>query len=177
MPKALSSVPVWRVSSAAIRAALASVSRARVLRSPRLPIGVATTYRRPAATFVTILLALRKASGELAMQGMAAISLRPRLALAAALALSLLLSACSLLKPEQPEPSSAQERAQRLAVAGNHAQAAQTYADLAAQLPADHDNYELLSAEQWVLANNIEQAKQGFAAVSPEARTTKIGQG
>jgi uncharacterized protein len=105
------------------------------------------------------------------MQGMAAISLRPRLALAA-LALSLLLPACSLVKPEQPEPSSAQERAQRLAVAGNHAQAAQAYADLAAQSPADRDNYELLSAEQWVLANNIEQARQAFAAVSPEARTT-----
>jgi uncharacterized protein len=106
------------------------------------------------------------------MQGMAAISPRPRLALAAALALSLLLPACSLVKPEQAEPSSAQERAQRLALAGNHAQAAQTYADLAAQSPPDRDNYELLSAEQWVLANNVEQAKQAFAAVSPQARTT-----
>jgi uncharacterized protein len=106
------------------------------------------------------------------MQGMAAIFLRPRLALAAALALALLLPACSLVRPEQPEPSSAQERAQRLAVAGNHAQAARAYADLAAQSPADRDNYELLSAEQWVLANNVEQAKQAFAAVSPEARTT-----
>jgi outer membrane PBP1 activator LpoA protein len=106
------------------------------------------------------------------MQGMAAIFLRPRLALAAALALALLLPACSLVRPEQPEPSSAQERAQRLAVAGNHAQAARAYADLAAQSPADRDNYELLSAEQWVLANDVEQAKQAFAAVSPEARTT-----
>src|ERR1700691_4912563 len=172
MPNALSSVAVWRVSSAAIKAALASVSRARALRSLRLPMGVATTYRRPCAAFVTILLVSRRASGELAMQGMPAISLRPRLALAAALALSLLLPACSLVKPEQAEPSSAQERAQRLALAGNHAQAAQTYADLAAQSPPDRDNYELLSAEQWVLANNIEQAKQAFAAVSPEARTT-----
>jgi outer membrane PBP1 activator LpoA protein len=106
------------------------------------------------------------------MQGMAAISPRPRLALAAALALALLLPACSLMRPEQVEPSSAQERAQRLAVAGNHAQAAQAYADLAAQSPGDHDNYELLSAEQWVLANNIGEAKQAFAAVSPEARTS-----
>ena len=106
------------------------------------------------------------------MQGMAAVSLRPRLALAAALALSLLLPACSLVKPEEPQPPSAQERAQRLAVAGNHAQAAKAYADLAAQSPADRDNYELLSAEQWVLANNVEQAKQAFAAVSPQARTT-----
>src|SRR5579862_4005336 len=124
MPKALRSVAVWRVSSAAISDALASVSRARALRSPRLPMGVATTYRRPGATFVTILLASRKASGELAMQGMAAISLRPRLALAALLALALFLPACSLLRPEQPGPSTAQERALRLAAAGNHAQAA-----------------------------------------------------
>ena len=106
------------------------------------------------------------------MQVMAAISLRPRLALAAALALALLLPACSLVKPTPPEPTSAQERAQRLAVAGNHAKAAEAYAELAAQSPADRDNYQLLSAEQWVLANNIEQAKQAFAAVSPEARTT-----
>jgi outer membrane PBP1 activator LpoA protein len=103
---------------------------------------------------------------------MAAISPRPRLALGAALALWLLLPACSLLKPEQPEPAPAPERAQRLALAGNHAEAARVYADLAAQSPADRDNYELLSAEQWVLANNVEQAKQAFAAVSAQARST-----
>jgi outer membrane PBP1 activator LpoA protein len=103
---------------------------------------------------------------------MAAISPRPRLAAAAALALSLLLPACSLVKSDQPEPPSAQERAQRLALAGNHAQAAEAYADLAAQSPAERDNYELLSAEQWVLANNVAEAKQAFAAVSPQARTT-----
>ena len=57
-------------------------------------------------------------------------------------------------------------------MAGKHAEAAQAYADLAAQSPAEHDNYELLSAEQWVLADNIAQAKQAFAAVSPEARTS-----
>ncbi len=106
------------------------------------------------------------------MQGMAAVSPRPRLALAAALALALLLPGCSLVRTEEPSPSSAQQHAQRLAVAGNHAQAAQAYADLAAQSPADRDNYELLSAEQWVLASNVERARQAFAAVSPEARTT-----
>ena len=95
------------------------------------------------------------------------------LALAAALALALLAAG---LQPDEARasrsPTSAQERAQRLAAAGNHAEAAQAYADLAAQSPADHDNYELLSAEQWVLANNIGAAKQAFAAVSPEARTS-----
>jgi uncharacterized protein len=103
---------------------------------------------------------------------MAAISSRPRFALAAALWFSLLMPACSLLRPEQPAPPAGAERAQRLVVAGKHAEAAQAYADLASQQPADRDSYELLSAEQWVLANNLDQARQAFAAVSPEARTT-----
>ena len=38
---------MWRVSSAAITSALASASRARALKSARLPIGVATTSSRP----------------------------------------------------------------------------------------------------------------------------------
>jgi uncharacterized protein len=107
------------------------------------------------------------------MQGMAAISSRPRLALAA-LALALLLPACSLMRPAEPPAVAPQERAQRLAAAGNHAQAAAAYADLAAQAQSstDRDNYQLLCAEQWVLANNVAQAKQAYAAVSPEARTT-----
>ncbi len=45
------------------------------------------------------------------------------------------------------------------------------YAELAAQAPAERDSYELLSAEQWVLAGDTPAAKQAFAAVSPEART------
>ena len=103
---------------------------------------------------------------------MAAICSRPRLALAAALWLFLLMPACSLVRPEQAAPPSGAEQAQRLVVAGKHAEAAQAYADLASRTPADRDNYELLSAEQWVLANNLDQARQAFAAVSPEARTT-----
>jgi uncharacterized protein len=101
---------------------------------------------------------------------MAAISRRPRLPLYAALTLSLILAACSLVKQEQA-PQDKQERALHLAGDGKHAEAAQAYADLAAEQPANHDNYELLSAEQWVAAGNIAAAKQSFAAVSPEART------
>ena len=37
--------------------------------------------------------------------------------------------------------------------------------------PANHDNYELLSAEQWLAAGNVAAAKQSFAAVSADART------
>jgi hypothetical protein len=43
MPKCFNRPPVWRVSSAAIKALLRNVSNARALMSPKLPIGVATT--------------------------------------------------------------------------------------------------------------------------------------
>src|SRR5229473_7485386 len=101
---------------------------------------------------------------------MAAISRRPRLPLYAALTVSLVLAACSLVKPVQT-PEDKQERALHLARDGKHAEAAQAYAELATLQPADHDNYELLSAEQWLAAGNIAAAKEAFAAVSAEARS------
>src|ERR1700733_7346631 len=99
---------------------------------------------------------------------MAAIARRPRLPLHAALAASLVLAACSLVKPVQA-PVDRQERAQHLAQTGQHAEAAQAYAELADLQPAEHDNYEMLSAEQWLAAGNIAAAKQAFAAVSADA--------
>jgi uncharacterized protein len=106
---------------------------------------------------------------------MAVTSRRPRpklsVSLAAAFAALLLAGGCSLLKPEQPNPANAQERAQRLAAEGKHAEAARLYSELAAQTPAEHDNYELLCAEQWVLAGDPLAAEQAFAQVSPAART------
>jgi outer membrane PBP1 activator LpoA protein len=106
---------------------------------------------------------------------MAAISQRPRptpcVVLAASLlAASLLAAGCSLVKPEETAPNT-QTQAQRLAAEGKHADAAREYARLAAQTPAEHDNYELLSAEQWVIAGNVPAAKEALAA-APEARTT-----
>jgi uncharacterized protein len=101
---------------------------------------------------------------------MAVISRRPRLPLFAALMAALALAACTLLKPAQ-NSEDIQERALHLMREGKHAEAAQAYAELAALQPADHDNYELLSAEQWLAAGNIAAAKQAFAAVSAEART------
>jgi outer membrane PBP1 activator LpoA protein len=101
---------------------------------------------------------------------MAAICRRPRPALCATLVIAVLMAACSLIKTEQA-PSDKQERALRLSHDGKHAEAAQVYAELALELPADHDNYELLSAEQWLAAGNVAAAKQSFAAVSPDART------
>jgi hypothetical protein len=103
------------------------------------------------------------------LKGMAANSRRPRLPLYAALTVSLILAACSLLK-QQPTPADKQGRAQHLSSEGKHAEAAQAYAELSVELPTDHDNYELLSAEQWLAAGNIEAAKQSFAAVSADAR-------
>ena len=101
---------------------------------------------------------------------MAAILGRPRLMRGAILTLSLIAAACSLIRPTET-PVDKQEHAARLARDGKHAEAARAYADLAVQLPADGDNYELLSAEQWVAAANIPAAKQALAQVSPEART------
>ena len=70
---------------------------------------------------------------------MAAISERPRLG-AAILAAVLITAGCSLVKPEEPAAVSGQQRVQRLAADGKHAEAARGYADLAAQNPSDHDN-------------------------------------
>lgn len=100
---------------------------------------------------------------------MAANSRRPRLPLYAALTVSLILAACSLLKQE-PTSADKQGRAQHLSSEGKHAEAAQAYAELSVEQPAEHDNYELLSAEQWLAAGNIAAAKQSFAAVSADAR-------
>ena len=101
---------------------------------------------------------------------MAAVSRRPRLIVCAALDSILVAASCSLVKPVAT-PADKQEQAARLVREGKHAEAAQIYADLAAQLPADSDNYQLLSAEQWVAANNITAAKQALSLVSPQART------
>src|ERR1700730_3684220 len=101
---------------------------------------------------------------------MAVISRRPRLPLYAALTVSLVLAACSLMQPTQA-PEDKQERAMHLARDGKHAEAAQAYAELATLQPADHDNYEMLSTEQWLAAGNIAAAKQSVDGVSAEART------
>jgi uncharacterized protein len=101
---------------------------------------------------------------------MAAMLRRPRPALLAALTLSLIAAACSLVKPTE-SPADKQAQAARLVREGKHTEAARAYADLAVQVPTDSDNYELLSAEQWVAAGNIAAASQALAQVSPDART------
>ena len=103
---------------------------------------------------------------------MAANFRRPRaLSAALALAVSLIAAACSLVNPVEG-PSDKQQNAARLVREGKHAEAARAYASLATQLPADSDNYQLLSAEQWAAAGNVAAAQQAFAQLSPEARST-----
>src|SRR5271169_431379 len=98
-------------------------------------------------------------------KGMAAILRRPRAL--CALAVSLLAPACSLVNPVVG-PTEKQEQAARLVRDGKHAEAARAYASLGTQLPAENDNYEVLSAEQWVAAGYEDSAKQAFAQVSAE---------
>ncbi len=100
---------------------------------------------------------------------MALSSRRPRF-LGGVLAMCVLAAACSLVKPVTT-PEDNPENAQRLANAGRHAEAAHAYAELAAANTSDRDNYELLSAEQWVAAGNVAEAKRALAAVSAAART------
>ncbi|MGA2187282.1 MAG: penicillin-binding protein activator [Steroidobacteraceae bacterium] len=99
-------------------------------------------------------------------------SRRPRLTLYMMLTFSLITAACSLMRPVET-PVDKQARAKALADGGSHADAARAYAELATGTadPAGHDSYELLSAEQWVAAGDVAQAKQALAAVSADART------
>jgi uncharacterized protein len=101
---------------------------------------------------------------------MAVTSRRPRLTLCTMLTFSLIAAACSLVRPVET-PADKQTRAKSLATAGNHVDAARAYAELATDDPAQHDSYDLLSAEQWVAAGNVTEAKQALLAVSPDART------
>jgi outer membrane PBP1 activator LpoA protein len=94
----------------------------------------------------------------------------PAAPLAVAL-LCLMAAACSLVKPAEESEIDLQDQAARMVREGKHSEAAQTYAQLAAQQPDNHDSYELLASEQWLAANNLAAAKQAFAAVSADARS------
>ena len=81
--------------------------------------------------------------------------------------------ACSLVKPEQP---AAALRAGARAAPGRSRQSCRrprrpTPISRRSQ-PADRDNYELLSAEQWVLASNIRRPSKPSRRYRPAARTT-----
>jgi outer membrane PBP1 activator LpoA protein len=83
----------------------------------------------------------------------------------------LVAAGCSLLGAVPSGPASALDQARRAAAEGRHADAAREYAQLAQTSPADHDNYVLLAAEQFVLANDPHAAESEFATLSPEGAT------
>lgn len=101
---------------------------------------------------------------------MAAISRRPRLKACALFAVFLLAVGCSLMNSVET-PADKQTRAQHLAQGGQHAQAAQLFAELAAQASPERDSYLLQSAQQWLAGGNVAEAKQALSQVSGDARS------
>ncbi len=77
--------------------------------------------------------------------------------------------ACSLV--QSPEaPSDTRAHVEHLVQQGKHSDAARGYAQLAQALPADHDYYELQSADQWIAGGDLPEARHALDAVSPDAR-------
>jgi len=76
---------------------------------------------------------------------------------------------CSLMQSEEA-PANTRAHVERLVQGGKHADAARGYAELAAAAPADHDYFQLQSADQWIAAGNEPEARRALAAVSPDAR-------
>jgi hypothetical protein len=145
-PSCFNRPAVWRVSSAAITSAAASASRARGERSPRLPMGVATTSIRPGGLTIIsgaisrVLQGIQKLAPPDPDRATRSPSPAPqtasgRLGLAAASLLALLvLGACTTGPVDGTGPASA-DRAERLEKQGNFTAAAQMYERLAAQNP------------------------------------------
>src|SRR5271166_5334086 len=100
---------------------------------------------------------------------MAAIDRRPWFVLCLVLGLSSTQTACSLVQAPEP-PADTRAHVERLVQQGKHLEAARGYAQLAENLPADRDFYELQSADQWIAAGNVSEAQRAIAAVSPDAR-------
>ena len=73
--------------------------------------------------------------------------------------------ACSLV--QSPEaPSDTRAHVEHLVQQGKHSDAARGYAQLAQALPADHDYYELQSADQWIAGGDLPEARHALDAVS-----------
>src|SRR5512139_287952 len=169
-PSCFSRPAVCRVSSAAIKSAAASASRARGDRSPRLPMGVATTSIRPGG--ITIIPGRYPARSKEArslprqpqsMQHDVRTALRRSFTAVPLLAL-LLLGACATGPVDGTGPASA-DRAERLQKQGNFTAAAQMYERLAAQNPApDNLNFALAAAHAWLAGNRPDDAQRTLDA-------------
>ena len=100
---------------------------------------------------------------------MAAFRRRPSRSIWALAIAGAALAGCSLVRPVGQPAAGGTANAAALAEQGRHEQAAQTYAMLASSHPADHDYYELKSAQQWLASGNPRAAQQTLATVSPAA--------
>jgi len=87
--------------------------------------------------------------------------------------LSLLAAGCSLMN--SVEIINKPERAGQLAKASQHVEAAELYASLAAEPSPARDAYLLQSAQQWLAASKLSEAKLSFSQVSNEARSRLPG--
>ena len=100
---------------------------------------------------------------------MALITRRPWPALCALIAIGAGSVSCSLLQNAQG-PLDRQEQAARLIRDGKHAEAARLYADMGGAPGADHDFFELQSADQWIAAGNLADARKALATLAPDVR-------
>ncbi len=100
---------------------------------------------------------------------MAAVRRRPWFVAGIAAIVFSLAVACSLVQPPAPAPADNQAPALRLAHENKHADAARAYQELADRPSANHDYYQLQSADQWVAAGNIAEARRALGLVSADA--------
>jgi len=100
---------------------------------------------------------------------MAAVRRRPWFVAGIAAIVFSLAVACSLVQPPAPAPADNQAPALRLAHENKHADVARAYQELADRPSANHDYYQLQSADQWVAAGNIAEARRALGLVSADA--------
>ena len=159
MPKALSSVPVWRVSSAATRSAPASVSRARAAQIAQIADRCRHDVQATRCRVCHYTSRLAQASGETAMQGMAAVSRRPRLRARRGRFGALTSASCrpaAWSSPMSPPPDSAQSaRSASPRPASMPTRPTRTPGSAAQSARGSRQLRAAVSAEQWVLADNV----------------------
>src|SRR5690349_9716462 len=169
MPRSASNMPLCRVSSAAITSTCANTSRARAVKSSRLPMGVATTYSVPAPADACVVMPISMCP-SLYNDRHAAVETRDmqeRLILrtwkAAVLAtLSLLAAGCQTPQTATTGPSAERLMAQadRLSRDKQYAAAAQAYEELAAKQTGELRSRILLrAARDWLRVPEVTKAQ------------------
>jgi uncharacterized protein len=171
MPNCCSSGRVWRVSSAQIAATVRRVSTARGVRSPRLPIGVATTWSTPlGASALGHMDRPPAAAGSIAAfryDHATAGPTQPRmtssLRFLAACALAFLLTACAGA-PTRDEPETARI-AEALFREGDLRGAAEAWLDAAEADRRLRDRHLLRAGEAWRELGDGDAARAALAQV------------